>query len=177
MSLCISGCSKSESYSNLLKNENQAVNWFLSGQRISVEIPENGNFEVGPDAPYYKMNEDGTIYMQVLKLGNLEESQMPQDGDKVYFRFSRKNIKQMMNGFDPAWEGNSSDLNSAIGPTSFIYGNNYRPTSIKWGEGLQLAVKYVGYYSEVNLVLKASAGFTEDQSGCIPYIYNVRYFK
>ncbi|MDE7381583.1 MAG: DUF4827 domain-containing protein [Muribaculaceae bacterium] len=161
----------------MLKKENQAVNWFLSGQRVSVEIPSDSIFEVGPEAPYYKMNEDGTLYMQVLNAGEQDKANRPKDGEKVYFRFSRRNLKMMMNGQDPAWEGNSDNLNSGVGATSFILGNQYLPSTTKYGEGLQKPLRYLGYYSEVNLIIKASEGFLEDQSSCIPYVYNVRYFK
>lgn len=175
--LILGSCSKTESYSNLLRDENRAVNWYLAGQKVEVEIPEDGNFKVGKEAPYYKMNDDGTIYMQIIIKGDMNESSHPKEGEKVFFRFSRKNIKLMMNGQDPSWEGNSNDLSNAFGPTSFIYGNKYLESTTQFGSGIQLPLEYVGYNSEVNIILKATSGFTEDQATCVPYIYNVRYFK
>lgn len=38
-------------------------------------------------------------------------------------------------------------------------------------------LKYFGYNAEVNLVLRSYYGFTTDQSECLAYIYNIRYFK
>ena len=38
-------------------------------------------------------------------------------------------------------------------------------------------MRYLGYNSEVNLVLRSYIGFTNDQAQCLPYAMNVRYFK
>lgn len=173
-----SGCNKSESYSNLLKDEIKAVNWYLAGQQVSVDVPQDINeFIVGEDAPFYKLNEEGTVYMQILNQGNIAESDRPQKDDKVYFRYSRKNLKMMWLGMETSWEGNSEDLSGQIGPTSFIYGNTYLTSTTAFGQGIQLPLQYVGYNSEVNLIIKASEGPTDSQSTCIPFLYKLRYFK
>ena len=65
----ISACSKSKSYSELLRTEEKAVNWFMAQHEIVSSVPEDSVFEVGKDAPYYRMDEEGYVYMQVLKTG------------------------------------------------------------------------------------------------------------
>lgn len=169
------GCSKSESYSELLRDEEKACNWYLSNHRVETEIPADSIFECGPDAPFYRMDEEGFLYMQVINPGR--KSPSPKDGDVVYFRFMRQNIKNMYEGMDAADEGNGDDMDSMVGNTRFVLGNLTLPSSSKWGTGLQMPLRYLGYESEVNLVLKSYVGFTADQSECLPYVVNVRYFK
>lgn len=170
-----SGCSKSKSYSELLKEEEQAVNWFLADHRICLEIPENGDFLVGEDAPYYKMDEDGYVYMQVINKGKADAR--PQKGDVVYFRYKRCNIKDLYAGYDPDWIGNADNVTSGVQNTSLVYGNNALLSTTQFGDGIQLPLDYLGYDSEVNMVIKSTEGFTSDQSQCIPYLYNIKYFK
>ena len=175
--LVLSGCSKSQSYSELLRDEEHAVNWFLAKYNVVLELPENVSdiityTEAGDDAPYYKLDPEGYVYMQVISANFTD---MVDEGDLVYFRFSRENIEDMYNGIESDSTGNSDYLPN--GTTSFIYKNTYLPSTTKWGTGIQMPLRYLGYNSEVNLVLKSYYGFTEEQSYCIPYLMNIRYFR
>lgn len=167
------GCSKSESYSDMLRNEEKAVNWYLSNHKVCTELPEDGNFETGTDAPYYKMDEDGFVYMQVLSKGN--EGQKVEEGDKVYFMYSRRNIRNL-------WELGAADTDSnqqtgTLSDYYFIFGDTSSTNGALFGQGLQEPLKYLNYHSEVNLVLKSNKGFSIDQSECVPYALNVKYLK
>ena len=169
-------CEDTKSYSDLLNEEEHAANWFLSGQRVCVEIPADSVFETGENAPFYKMNPEGSVYMKVIERGNMNDR--PKEGQKVYFRFMRKDIKAMYEGGDPAWDGNAgSSLTSSWGTTSLIYGNTRLESTTKFGEGIQVPLGYLGYDCRVNLVIKSTQGFTDNQTTCIPYLYDVRYFK
>lgn len=174
--LLLAGCDDSESYSDLLHDEEQAVNWYLSGQRVCVDLPADGVFVEGADAPFYKMDDEGTLYMQVVS-SQPRENNSPETGDKVYFRYMRRNIKNLYEGISAPWSGNGDNLDAGIGSTSFIYGNFSLTSSAQHGTGVQVPMQYLGYGSEVNLVVKASAGFTSEQSQCLPFLMNVRYFK
>lgn len=178
------GCSKTQSYSELLKEEERACNWFLSSKNVALELPDdpkefitsdslrpNGEL-YGDDAPFYKMDEDGYVYMQVVRA---EFDDMVAEGDLVYFRFLRENIKDLYEGIATTPSGNTDYLNN--GTTSFVYRNTYLSSSTTWGTGIQMPLKYIGYNSEVNLVLKSYYGFTDEQSYCVPYIINLKYFK
>ena len=170
-------CSKTESYSELLRDEEKAVNWYLAEKNVSLELPENPKDfitcrEMGEDAPFYKLDDDGYVYMQVVS-ANFDE--MVESGDLVYFRFNRENLKYMYENIETSVEGNSDYITN--GSTSFIYKNTYLSSSTSWGTGIQMPLKYVGYNSEVNLILRSYYGFYEEQSLCIPYIMNIRYFK
>lgn len=167
------GCNKSESYSDMLKSEEKAVNWYLSNHRVSNSFPADGNFEYGPNAPYYRMDSDGNLYMQVLEKGDASEP--VKYGDKVYFLYSRQNIRNL-------WELGASqeDSNEQTGTLSdyfFYYGDTTSKNGAFFGQGIQVPLQYLPYHSEVNLVLKSGMGFKVDQSECVPYIINVKYWK
>ena len=67
--LMLASCDDNVSYAELLNRENLAVNNFLADQVVLLDIPADTVFEVGPDAPYYRLDEDGQLYMQVLNAG------------------------------------------------------------------------------------------------------------
>lgn len=176
----LASCDKTESYSDLLRDEEKAVNWYLAQQRVETEVPADSVFETGKNAPFYRMNEDGTVYMQVINAGDMKDR--PKDGDKVFFRFMRQNIKALYNGIENDPFGNMDDLANAMGNTYLFYGNETYPTSTQYGTGIQVPLDYLGYYSEVNLVVKSYSGFTgnkfqAEQTSCIPFLINVKYYK
>lgn len=178
LSLCLpflNSCEKGESYADLLKKEEKAVNWYLSGESVDITIPADSIFIEGEDAPFYKMDEDGNVYMRVIDSGNLDDR--PQPGDRVYFRYSRMNLRNFYEADIEQWIGNSSDLSSSTASTSFIFGNYTLQSSYQYGTGIQLPLNYLGYNSRVRLVLKAQSGFYSEQSQCLPYVFDVRYFK
>lgn len=175
--MALSSCSNSQSYSNLLNDEEKATNWWLSNQKIELVIPSDSVFQCGEDAPFYKMDNDGYIYMQVINPGTDRKVECPKTGDTVYFRFLRTNIKYLYEGYDVTPEGNGGANSGQIGPYSFVFGNYSLSTSSQFGSGIQLPLTYLGYNSEVNLVLRSYYGFSTDQSQCNPYLINIKYFK
>lgn len=172
--MLLGACSKTESYSELLNDQQKACNWYLSQHKVEVNLPTDDDFIVGEDAPFYKLDEEGSVYMQIVRIGDLNNR--PSKGDVVYFRFKRMNIKNFYEYGTESWEGNSDDLNT-MGATRFVYGDYDLPSTVKYGEGIQWPLKYVGYDSEVNLVLKSLEGFASDQSACLPYLINIKYFQ
>lgn len=171
--LPLTSCDNTESYSDLLKKEEKAVNYFLANQSIVPYIPADGKFQTGEDAPYYRMDNDGNVYMQVISVG--EPKVVPEKGERVYFRFRRMNLLNYAEAGYESWSGNAD--NPASEATSFLYEQYNFSTTSQYGTGIQLPLQYVGYNSYVRLVLKAAAGFANDQSQCIPYLVEIRYFK
>ena len=168
----LASCEDTKSYSELLTEEEHAVNWYLAQHEVCLEIPEDGKFLVGENAPYYKMDSDGYVYMQVLNKGTDE---MAESGDKVYFRFMRMNINYFQQYGTENWDGNAES--AAEGSTSFVYGNSVLSSTTQYGDGIQVPLQYLGYDCEVNLIVKSPEGWPSEQSQCIPYLYNIRYFK
>lgn len=170
--LAFMSCSDGKSYAELLDDENKAVNVFLSNQRVVGAVPADSVFEVGENAPYYKMDEDGNIYMQVLNVG--DENDKVEDNQLVYFRFMRYNLSEYAQGIDPEGEGNANSLGYA---DSFRYGNYTLSSSSQYGSGIQVPLAYLGIGCEVNLVIKSQYGFSSEISNVVPYLYHIRYFK
>lgn len=170
--ISLQSCEKTRSYSELLNDENMAVNRFLADQWVIASIPADSVFEVGPEAPYYQLDEDGNIYMQVLDAGSGEKVE---EEDQVYFRFTRYNLSNYKGDLNALYkEGNQEDLTQSA--TSFRYGNYTLPSSSQWGSGIQLPLAFLPLNSHVNLVIKSQFGWTKEVSYVIPYLYNIRYY-
>lgn len=172
----LGACSKSQSYSELLREEERAVNLFLSGQKVVNKVPEDSiSFITGSDAPFYRLDEDGYLYMQVINKGDI--SKKVEAGDVVYFRFNRLNLKSEYLGYETFWEGTMNDFfGSSSTSYSFVYKNQYLSSSTYFGTGIQWPLKFLGYGSEVNLVLQSYYGFQEDQTACNPYLIHLKYY-
>lgn len=171
--LATSACSKSKSYSELLRTEEKAVNWYMAQQEIISEVPADSIFEYGENAPYYRMDDQGYIYMQVLNPGNLKNK--AQKNQLVYFRYMRTNILDMYNGLDPKPSGNANSVGTA-NATSFRFDNAELPSTIAYGSGLQVPLKYLGLDCEVNIIIRSYYGIQSEMGACQAYLYNVRYF-
>lgn len=166
-------CSKSKSYSEMLRDEEKATNWWLANQRIENEIPADSVFETGSDAPFYKLDEDGFIYMQVIRTGDLDKK--ARQGQQVYFRYMRTNILEMYRGNDPQPQGNANNVGGG-NATSFRFDDLSASTSIQFGSGIQMPLFFLGLDCEVNLVLRSYYGFQGETGQCQPYIYNIKYY-
>ncbi len=120
------------------------------------------------------MTLDGSVYMRVLETGDLKNK--PKFGDRVYFSFMRQSIKDLYKGYDPAWQGNDEDMSTGLGSTSFFLGNTVLPSTTQYGTGIQMPMDYLGYYSQVEIIIKSTKGFETDITQCEAYVYKIRYF-
>jgi hypothetical protein len=171
----ISSCSSSTSYAELLTSESHYVNNYLSDQRVTNTIPTDTSFvfEVGEDAPYYRMDEDGNIYMQVLKAGT--KGNYAKDNEVIFFRFTRYDLSSYTNHTLPEGEGNDTDMSYLN--AWFRMNNLQLESSYQWGSGIQLPLSYLPVDCEVNLVIKSQYGWYSETSYVIPYLYHVRYYR
>ncbi|MCM1336923.1 MAG: DUF4827 domain-containing protein [Candidatus Amulumruptor caecigallinarius] len=169
----LSSCSKSESYAELLDDQNKDVNRFLADQRVTDELPADGIFETGTDAPYYMIDEEYGVYMQVLDMGDMADR--AHSDQQVYFRFMRASLADYTTMDALVWSGNAETL--ALGSSSFRYENYTITSSSQWGIGIQEPLRYLGLGCTVNLVVKSRAGVTNEQSLVTPYLYNITYNK
>lgn len=169
----ISSCSDGKSYAELLSNETQFVNSFLADQRVVNGIPADTVFECGTDAPYYRIDEDGNIYMQVLNPGT--KGNRAKDDELIYFRFTRYNLAYYADGILPEGSGNDEDM--SLANTSFRYNNYTLSSSYQWGSGLQKPLSLLPVDCEVNIVIKSQYGMYDEIASVIPYLYNIRYFR
>jgi hypothetical protein len=170
--LSLAACDDSKSYSELLEDEDKAVNSFLANQKVINEIPADTVFETGEDAPYYRIEPEGNVYMQVINAGDRKNNRV-EDDQKIYFRYGRISLLSYAKGNDDALDGNYDDINYL-----FFRFNNYQlPSSYAYGEGIQMPLNYLGIDCEVNLVIKSKFGFYDEQSNVIPYKFHVKYYK
>jgi hypothetical protein len=173
IALGCSSCSDSESYADLLSDETKAVNAFLADHIVILDVPADSVFEIGEDAPFYRMDSDGNVFMQVLDPGTSEK---PESDAQVFFRFTRYSLSEYLStGELGDGSGNAEDI--SLGSASFRFGNYTLSSSSSWGSGLQVPLSYLGYNCHVNLIIKSQYGLTSEIANVIPYLYDVRYMK
>lgn len=168
-----SSCHDGKSYAQLLNDESHAINYFLAQHKVVNEIPSDTIFETGIDAPYYRLDDEGNVYMQVIDAGSRED--MAQDNDLIYFRYTRYNLSQYMN--NGQWVGDGNSLNMANQSTSFRFNNFVLESSSAFGSGIQMPLYYLGVDCEVNVVIKSQYGLSSEIASVIPFMYNLRYFR
>lgn len=155
---------------DLRNRENRAIKKYISQFRVIDAVPDVKDIQTGSDAPYYELDVDGKIYMQVLKIGN---GSVPEYGDKIYFRFDRYNLIYFLeHGHlgDPS--GNISDI--SLSATSFILND----VDSQWGSAIQMPMLLgLPLGSEVYLVVASDLGFTNEIANITPFLYKVMYLR
>lgn len=172
VALITAGCDDNKSYAELLTEENQAVNAFLVDQKVEPALPADNKFIIGENAPYYPLDNEGNLYIQVIAMGN---GGMVEDNQLVYFRFTRYALRSYLSGEELEGEGNSE--NPEYGNMSFRYGNYSLTSSSQWGTGIQEPLKYLPLGSEVRLIVKSQYGWTSEISQVQPFLYHIRYYS
>lgn len=181
-------CKDKESYADLLRDENQAVNAYLADYPVISTIPADGKFVTTQEimqsqglpreeaellTPFYRMDDDGYVYMQVVNPG-LTESKA-QENQLIYFRFTRYNLKAWYEYDTWTPSGNATDLGTNT--TSFRYKNTTLQSTTQWGEGIQVPLEYLNLGCEVNIIIKSYMGPEDEITNVYPYLYKIRYFE
>ncbi|MCM1310455.1 MAG: DUF4827 domain-containing protein [Bacteroides sp.] len=195
--VCATSCKDTESYADLLRDENHAVNAFLANYPLITSIPadhdfvsaqsikqtaefqaEYGNLDDSEQTaqalkltPFYRMDEDGYVYMQVVNPGS---GAMAEEDQQIYFRFTRINLAFLYKYGTAEQSGNESDLAST--PTSFKFQNTSLTSTTQWGTGIQVPLEYLPLNCQVNIVIKSYLGPTEEVTSVYPYLYSIRYY-
>lgn len=172
--MAVSSCSDSKSYADLLNEENQVVNAFLAQHRVVETWPGVDNCEVGEDAPFYCVDDEGNVYMQVIRKGN---GTFPEEGEHVSFTYLSYDLNYYVVGSDS--NVGSGNLNSpgSSASTYFIFDDYTLEQSSQYGTGIQIPVKLLGFGSKVNVVIKSQAGPSAYMSYVIPFLYDIAYYK
>lgn len=143
-------------------------------EQALVEIMADLEKDPAKDAPYYRIDDESNVYMQVISVGTDEK---PKKDDRVYFRFTRYNLFYYVVGADNSLigSGNADSMNSQS--TFFLFENTSVSESTQYGTGIQLPLRFLGYNSKVNIVVKSQAGPESDMSYVVPYLYTITYYK
>lgn len=175
MMLCVcvavtTSCEKTKSYAELRDEEDKAVEKFLKTQTVINKIPADSVFLIGEDAPYYKLDDDGLVYMQVLSVS--ETGKKAKYNEAIFFRYSRINILTWAADGEQVPSGNDNDLGKAY---YFNFQNTVLNSTTQYGTGIQQPLYYINVPCKVNLLIKSKAGSTNDLTSVIPYLYTIRY--
>ncbi|MCM1070789.1 MAG: DUF4827 domain-containing protein [[Clostridium] fimetarium] len=158
---------------DLKKTERRAIKTYLRKFDVVETLPALSEIQVGSVAPFYKLDADGDVYMQVVRMGTALSAT---DGDRVYFRYLRYDLLYYLkNGALPPGQGNMNDITQDV--TSFVVGSDQEPT-LRWGRAIQMPMLLgLPSDSEVNLIVASEAGITAEISSVTPYLYNIRYLQ
>ena len=175
----LSSCNDGKSYADLLKEEDKAVKTFLADKIVINEIPADSVFISLQDVPnndtlavpYYKLDTDGNVYMQVLEPGDMNDRF--EKGNDVNLRFLRYDLKALVAGSNPSPVGNTNRSDSI----TIRFGETTLSSTTQYGTGIQYPMYFLGNECRVNLLIRAKAGFTAETSTVMPYLYYVQYNK
>ena len=170
----LTACNDDTSYADRLNNERNAVNAYLANHRVVMSVPEDSVFEVGENAPFYRLDTDGNVYMQVLNAGD-RKNDKAKTSQPIYFRYSRYNLSVWYSdGNWTVYSGNENSMDAVA--CSFNFADYTLPSSSQWGYGLQYPLMFLGAECEVNLVIKSQFGFSNEISLVTPFFHHVRYY-
>ncbi len=166
-------CDDNKTYAELLENEDKYVNNFLADHEVINEIPEDSVFIYGEDAPYYRIDDEGDLYMQVIFPGTPGND--VENDELIYFRYTRYNLAYYENGELNYGGGNEDDM--SLSNSSFRYGNTTLQSTAQWGAGVQRPLAFLPVDCQVNLVVKSQYGFSSEMAEVRPYLFQLRYFR
>lgn len=169
----LSSCNDGKTYAELLESEDHHVNNFLADNIVINDIPADSVFEYGEDAPFYRLDEEGDLYMQVIDPGT--PGNRVKDDELIYFRYTRYNLAYYKDGELNYGGGNDDDM--SLSNTSFRYNNYSLTSSSQWGSGIQRPLAFLPVDCQVNIIVKSQYGFTSEMSEVIPYLFRLRYYR
>lgn len=172
--LLTASCDDSKSYAELLSDERKATNAYLATQKVINEIPADTVFEEGENAPFYRIDEEGNVYMQVISSGDRKNNRAKED-EEIYFRWMRISLLAWATGSEIYAEGNAEDM--GYNSYFFRYNNFTLASSSQYGSGIQMPLDYLGVDCTVRLIIKSQYGFSSEIANVVPYLYTVRYFR
>lgn len=163
-------CSKTKSYTDMLKDEKKAINRLIdeNGFEILDDFPQDSIFT---DKQFVLL--DNGVYLNIIDKGSSQRAvqyrtkilyrckvSYPMDSTYLYSTpYSIENYGPHSNGTDP-W--------------SFLYGTYASQADPYYvSEGLQIPLQYVGDRAKVKLIVPFKRGTYQDQSKGEPAYYEI----
>ena len=162
-------CSKTKSYTDMLKDEKKAINRFLdeNGFEVLSDFPADTVFG---EKEFVKL-ENG-VYLNIIDRGTADRATM--NRTKILYRCK---LHHLLYG-DTLVYVNYGPHSNGTDPIPFTYGdysssNPSDPSYVWVSEGMQEALKYVGHRSKVKMIVPFKYGTYADQSKGNPVYYEV----
>lgn len=192
ITIVLSGCGKTQTYAEMLKQESESIDKFLSyGGRYTATIPSNPDdimatgdkYHVSNTVPFYELSNG--VYMQPVNKGNGTKITTTSPNNKVAFRFLRINLNSW--AADPYDIEIFSDTKGGVGnyyykdisEYYFFYDPVYTANSSQYytyGMGIEYPLQYLTDESSCYLIVPSKMGFSEGVSSVIPYLYYIEYY-
>ena len=177
LAVVFSGCGKTQTYAEMLKQESESIDKFLSyGGRFTAPIPSN-------TVPFYELSNG--VYMQPVNKGNGTKITTTSPNNKIAFRFLRINLNTWASNpyeiemFSTTNGGVGNYYYSDIKDYYFFYDPVYTASSSQYytyGMGIEYPLAYLTDESACYLVIPSQMGFSDGVSSVVPYLYYVEYY-
>ena len=161
-------CSKTKSYTDMLKDEKKAIERFIDDKGLEI-------LDDFPADSVFKENQfvllDNGVYLNIIDKGS--------DQREVYFFLhpDRQEMSYFMDSTIVAIE-NYGPHSNGTSPIAFTYGDYsknspYDPSYYYVSEGMQEPLKYVGDRAKVKMIVPFKRGAYNDQSNGQPVYYEI----
>ncbi len=160
-------CSKTKSYTDMLKDEKKAIERFIDANDLEIlkDFPEDSVFK---ENQFVEL-ENG-VYLNIIDKGS--EQRAVQYKTKMLYRCK---MRYFMN-VDTTMIENYGPHSNGTSPFPFVYGDvsygsDYNMSYVS--EGMQEPLKYVGDRAKVKLIVPFKRGTYYDQSSGNPVYYEI----
>ena len=169
-----SSCNKRQTYADLLKEENKAIDKFIAKNKLIIlnEFPKDGIFK---EKEFFRDPATG-VYYNIVNVGDTITTKKANIGNEIHVRF--KGLKYFSK--NDSLEYNNNDPIRSPFPESFIYRGPvtminrqlYANTTAAWAVPLQ----HVGRNGRVKMIVPFNMGSQNDQRSYTPTYYDSVHF-
>lgn len=169
-------CNKTKTYADLLKEENRAIDKFISKNKLVIlnDFPKNGVFKANE---FYRDPATG-VYYNIIDVGDTITIPKIKVGEEVYVRFNGLNYFSKedtvkYNNMDPIKSPLPATLvfrgEVTVANRSFLYSG----TTPGW----VVPLKHVGHTGKAKMIVPFNMGSPSDQSAYTPTYYELVQYR
>lgn len=166
-------CNKRKTYAEILKDENKAIEKFISQNKLVIldEFPANSTFKPNE---FYRDPATG-VYYNIIDKGDESTVDKVKEGEEIYVRFS--GLRYFASKNDTIEYSNNDPIRSPF-PETIIYRGpvTVRNRSLYSTPGWAVPLPRIGHTGKVKLIVPFNMGSQSDQqSYSTTYYENVTY--